>query len=219
MQIIPSAEAIGQGDCETSRIIGARALVTREAFTHAAILCNASGSRSEGWKTRLGKFLAKWTTCSPEPLAISRMTPFVGRTSRRTPTMKSRLRSAAGAYWRGSFILCRSSQNSDPLPRSSETASSTPARRPIASPCFSRVRTFRRRTSTTDAPNRVRHRTWAGRPTIAKSKRRREKEPLSHRRRPPQGCGCWEPSWLENIELRAKKAMKRENIDQEYSHV
>jgi hypothetical protein len=30
---------------------------------------------------------------------------------------------------------------------------------------------------------------------------------------------CWEPSWLENIELRAKKAMKRENIDQEYSHV
>jgi hypothetical protein len=81
MQIIPSAEAIGQGDCETSRIIGARALVTREAFTHAAILCNASGSRSDGWKTRLGKFLAKWTTCSPEPLAISRMTPFVGRTS------------------------------------------------------------------------------------------------------------------------------------------
>jgi hypothetical protein len=31
--------------------------------------------------------------------------------------------------------------------------------------------------------------------------------------------GFWEPSWLENIELRAKKAMKRENIDQEYSHV
>lgn len=30
---------------------------------------------------------------------------------------------------------------------------------------------------------------------------------------------CWEPSWLENIELHAKKAMKRENIDQEYSHV
>ena len=31
--------------------------------------------------------------------------------------------------------------------------------------------------------------------------------------------GCWEPSWLENIELHAKKAIKRENIDQEYSHV
>ena len=30
---------------------------------------------------------------------------------------------------------------------------------------------------------------------------------------------CWEPSWLENIELHAKKAMKRENIDQEYSHI
>src|SRR5208337_4220867 len=95
-----------------------RALVTRDAFTHAAILCNASGSRSEGWKTRLGKFLAKWTTCSPEPLAVSRMTPFVGRTSRRTPTMKSRLRSVAGAYWRGSFIWRRSSQNSYPLPKS-----------------------------------------------------------------------------------------------------
>src|SRR5271170_2293683 len=87
MQIIPSAEAIGQGDCETSRTIGARALVTREAFTHAAILCNASGSRSEGWKTRLGKFLAKWTTCSPEPLAIARMTP-----KSRLPALGSRTR-------------------------------------------------------------------------------------------------------------------------------
>ena len=59
MQMIPSAEAIGQGDCETSRTIGARTLVTRVAFTHAATLCKASGSRSEGWKTKLGKFLAK----------------------------------------------------------------------------------------------------------------------------------------------------------------
>ena len=30
---------------------------------------------------------------------------------------------------------------------------------------------------------------------------------------PRRWSGCWEPSWLENIELRAKKAMKRENID------
>ena len=52
MQMIPSAEAIGQGDCEASKTIGARTLVTRVAFTHAATLCNASGSRSEGWKTR-----------------------------------------------------------------------------------------------------------------------------------------------------------------------
>ena len=44
MQMIPSAEAIGQGDCETSRTVGARTLVTRVAFTHAATLCNASGS-------------------------------------------------------------------------------------------------------------------------------------------------------------------------------
>ena len=30
---------------------------------------------------------------------------------------------------------------------------------------------------------------------------------------------CREPSWLENIELRAKKAIKCENIDQKYSHI
>jgi hypothetical protein len=30
---------------------------------------------------------------------------------------------------------------------------------------------------------------------------------------------CREPSWLENIELRAKEAIKYENIDQEYSHI
>jgi hypothetical protein len=30
---------------------------------------------------------------------------------------------------------------------------------------------------------------------------------------------CREPSWLENIELRVKKAIKCENIDQKYSHV
>ena len=54
MQIIPSAEAIGQTDCDASRTIGART-----AFVHAAILRKASGSGSEGWKARLGKFLAK----------------------------------------------------------------------------------------------------------------------------------------------------------------
>jgi hypothetical protein len=59
MQMIPSAEAIGQGDCEASRTTGARTFVTRMAFTHAATLCSASGSRSEGWKTRFGRFLAK----------------------------------------------------------------------------------------------------------------------------------------------------------------
>jgi hypothetical protein len=46
-------------------------------------LSRASASGSEGWKTRLGRFFAKWTTCSPEPLAISRMTPVFDRASRR----------------------------------------------------------------------------------------------------------------------------------------
>ena len=59
MQMIPSAEVIGQGDREASKTMGARTLVTRVAFTHAATLSSASGSRSEGWKTRLGRFLAK----------------------------------------------------------------------------------------------------------------------------------------------------------------
>ena len=59
MQIIPSAEAIGQGDWEASRTTGARTFVTRVAFAHAATLCNASGSRSEGWKTRLREISRK----------------------------------------------------------------------------------------------------------------------------------------------------------------
>jgi len=59
MQMIPSAEAMGQCDCEVSKTTGARTFVTRVAFAHAATLCNESGARSEGWKTRLGKFLAK----------------------------------------------------------------------------------------------------------------------------------------------------------------
>jgi hypothetical protein len=61
--------------------------------------------RREGWKTRAGRFFARWTMCSPEPLAISRMTPLIGRTSRRTSRMKSRLRDVAGACRRSSLIL------------------------------------------------------------------------------------------------------------------
>jgi hypothetical protein len=59
MQMMPSAEAIGQGDREASRTIGVRTFVTCAAFTHAEILRKASDSGSEGWKARLGKFLAK----------------------------------------------------------------------------------------------------------------------------------------------------------------
>ena len=59
MQMIPSAEAIGPEDREVSRTIGARAFGRRAAFTHAATLSRASGSGSEGWKTRLGRLLAK----------------------------------------------------------------------------------------------------------------------------------------------------------------
>ena len=54
MQIMPSAEAIGQGDCEASRTIGVRTFVTCASFTHAATLSRASGSGSEGWKGSSG---------------------------------------------------------------------------------------------------------------------------------------------------------------------
>ena len=112
MQMMRPTEAIGQRGCEASRTIGARTFVTPVSFTHAATLCKASGSGSEGWKTRPGRFSAKWTTCSPEPLAISRISPLPGRTSRRTSRMKSRLRSVAGAYWRWSLIFLTHSRSS-----------------------------------------------------------------------------------------------------------
>jgi hypothetical protein len=59
MQMMRPTEAIGQRGCEASRTIGARTFVTFAAFTHAATLSRASGSGSEGWKARLGRFLAK----------------------------------------------------------------------------------------------------------------------------------------------------------------
>jgi len=37
--------------------------------------------------------------------------------------------------------------------------------------------------------------------------------------RPAFDSACREPSWRENIEFRAKIAIKRENIDQEFSHI
>jgi hypothetical protein len=81
-----------------ARAMGARTFVTPVAFIQAAMLNRGSGSGSEGWKTRAAKFFAKWTIWSPEPLAISRMTPVISRASRRKSRMKSRLRSVAGAY-------------------------------------------------------------------------------------------------------------------------
>jgi hypothetical protein len=46
MQMLPSADAIGQFDCEASRAMGARTLVARAAFAQAPILGRASGSES-----------------------------------------------------------------------------------------------------------------------------------------------------------------------------
>ena len=75
MRVTPSADSIGQTKHNTSRATGARTLVTPVAFIQAATLSRAPASGSEGWKTRAGKSLAKWTTCSPDPLATPSMTP------------------------------------------------------------------------------------------------------------------------------------------------
>jgi hypothetical protein len=61
MQMIPSADAIGQTECDTFRATGAHTLETLATFTQAAMLWRTSESGSEGWKTRAGKCFAKWT--------------------------------------------------------------------------------------------------------------------------------------------------------------
>ena len=50
IQMTPSAEAIGQGDCKASRTIGVRTFVTCASFTHAATLSRASDSGSEDFE-------------------------------------------------------------------------------------------------------------------------------------------------------------------------
>jgi hypothetical protein len=77
MQMIPSADAIGQTECDASRARGAHTFVTRVAFIQPATLSRASSSGSEGRKTRAGKCLAKWTMCSPEPACHFTPTPIL----------------------------------------------------------------------------------------------------------------------------------------------
>ena len=87
MQMIPSADAIGQTECDASRARGAHTFVTRVAFIQPATLSRASSSGSEGRKTRAGKCLAKWTMCVRlSPLAISPLRRFwSGRRGGRGP--------------------------------------------------------------------------------------------------------------------------------------
>jgi hypothetical protein len=61
MQRIPSADAIGQTGLDASSAMGARTFVAPVAFAHAATLSRASGSGSEGWKTRLGNTKPRWS--------------------------------------------------------------------------------------------------------------------------------------------------------------
>jgi hypothetical protein len=67
---------------------------------HIRDLCglHPCGDPQQGFRFRIGRLESetreisrKMNDASPEPLAISRMTPVIGRTSRRTSRMKSRL--------------------------------------------------------------------------------------------------------------------------------
>ncbi len=60
------------------------------------MLARAAGSASLGWNVRPGRAAAKWTACSPDPLATSSTSPAAGRRWRSTARMASRLRDAAG---------------------------------------------------------------------------------------------------------------------------
>ena len=70
--------------CQVRRGVGQEPRRCPPATGVSRRLGGTSGSGSEDWKTRAGKLLAKWTIGSPEPLAISRMTSVICRTSRRT---------------------------------------------------------------------------------------------------------------------------------------
>jgi hypothetical protein len=56
MQIIPSADAIGQTECKASRAMGARTFVTSVAFTHAATLSRALDQNRKVGKRGSGDF-------------------------------------------------------------------------------------------------------------------------------------------------------------------
>ena len=81
-------------------------LQRREALASAAWIRQASIEANEVRgqvledHVSLGKSEAKWTACSPLPLASSRMSPCSGSTSRNTAAIASRLRCVAGAYLR-----------------------------------------------------------------------------------------------------------------------
>ncbi len=87
----------GQAGAVTSSSIGASRFGNRMWARCAAMFTSASASRSVGCHVNLGSALAKWTACSPVPLAISSTVPVAGSTRRNTARIGSRLRCVAGA--------------------------------------------------------------------------------------------------------------------------
>src|SRR5215469_11363182 len=69
------------------------------------MLARASASGSVGCHVRCGSAAAKYTACSPVPLAISSTVPCAGSTRRSTARIGSRLRATAGELWAGTYEL------------------------------------------------------------------------------------------------------------------
>src|SRR5262249_22227094 len=69
------------------------------------MLARASASGSLGCQVRCGSAAAKYTACSPVPLAISSTVPRAGSTRRSTARIGSRLRATAGELWAGTYEL------------------------------------------------------------------------------------------------------------------
>src|ERR1700730_9267899 len=96
---------MGQGVLAASSASGASTFVAPEDAIHAKALSRASALGSDGQNVSVGRCVAKCTMWSPVPLAISRTSPFGGRTARKTSRMGPRLRAAAAEKRRLSFIL------------------------------------------------------------------------------------------------------------------
>ena len=92
-----SAAATGHAGAVTSSASGARRLGSAASSRHAAMLASAAGSASVGCHARCGRWRAKYTACSPVPLASSSTTPAAGRCRASTSRIGSRLRAVAGA--------------------------------------------------------------------------------------------------------------------------
>ena len=79
IHIIASAASIGSMTSEALIGSGVHRLPASAASPHAVMLSRFKGSGSLGCQRRSGNARAKYTLCSPDPLAISSTIPVAGR--------------------------------------------------------------------------------------------------------------------------------------------